>query len=269
MGINEKLIEWVNKTGYPLEIFTESILNQYDYKIINSEIYHDKENNISRELDLFATKSWNINDYKINLDIHLLVECKKSTKPFLLLKNNSIKEKNLSLGEIYGSDDLLSMIFLTGSPKEIDMPEKFESGFKLIQAFNTSDETIHKAVNTLLKSFNHFISKEKEYEDEFYKKDNVHSIGLPILIIDAPFYAMQLNQKSELEINEIQTGILKHRSHLNRFEHDSFPIAIVTKDKVGDFAKSIDAFGDLFFNYLVANPDYNIDNLEIKIKNNA
>ncbi|MCW3789701.1 hypothetical protein [Plebeiibacterium sediminum] len=271
MGIDERLIEWINKTGYPLEIFTESVLSKYDYKIINSEIYQDKENNISRELDLFASKSWDIEDFKVNLDIHLLIECKKSTKPFLLLKNNSIKEEKLSLGEIYGSNDLLSMIFLTGSPTEIDVPGKFESGFKLIQAFNTSDETIHKAVNTLLKSFNHFISKEKEYEDD-YKTDNVHSIVLPILIIDAPFYALGLNKDSELEINEIETGILKHRSHLNRFENDTFPITIITKNKVEDFAKSINIFGELFFKYLVENPDYNINNLqnlEIKVRNNA
>jgi len=256
------LIDWVNKTGYPLEIFTESILHKYNYRIINSEIYHDKENNLFRELDLFATRNWHTNDRDIILDIQLLIECKKSDKPFVLLKNNSIEDENLSLGQIYGSDDLISMIFLSGSPKNINMPDKFESGFKLIQGFSTSDETVHKAINTLLKSFDHFMTIEKENENDYYRKENVHSIGIPILIIDAPLYALRLNPDLELEIYEIESGILEHRSHLNRFEHDSFPIPIIVKDKIADFIVSIENYGDSFFKYLVSNPKFNINNLE-------
>lgn len=261
MEIKEKLIDWINKTGYPLEIYTESELDKFDFRVTSSEIYQDLENKIFRELDLFATRSWDINDYSINLDIHLLIECKKSEKPFILLQNKSNKHENLSLGEIYGSDDSISLIFLTGSPKVIETPNKFETGFKLIQGFSTSDETIHKAVNTLLKSFNHFIIKEKEYENDYYKKENVHSIGIPVLIVDAPLFAMQMNEESEIEIKEIKTAILKQRSHLSRFENDSFPIPILTKDKISEIINSVEKFGDSFFQYLVSNPKFNINNL--------
>jgi len=274
MEMKKKLIDWINKTGYPLELFTESLLYKSDYKIINSHIYHDDENKIYRELDLFASKNWSNDNNKVYFDFHLLVECKKSTKPFLLLRNNSIDSDCFSFGEIYGMDDSMSMIFLTGSPKKISMPEKTDYGFKLIQGFSSSDETIHKAINTIIKSYNHFQEKEKEYENDYYKTDNVHSIGIPLLIIDAPFFSMSLNEDSIMELHEIECGILRHISHLNRFEHDPFPIIIVRKDSINTLLKSIDEFGKSFFNYLLSNPRYNInniDNLEIKLvdKNNV
>lgn len=257
-NMKSKLKEWISKTGYPLEIFTESILVNNDYKVVNSYIYSDSENSILRELDLFATKNWT-NNY-IHLDINLIIECKKSTKPFVLLKNQSIKPRGFSLGDIYGSDDLFFPIFLSGCPKHIDMPANSENGFRLVQGFTDTDETIYKAVNTLLKSFNSLM-KEEDALIQDYIQDNVHSFNIPVLAIDAPFFSLQLKKDLEFELIEIESGILHQMSHLNRFENYPFPLPIIKKEQLDIFLKSINEFGALLFGYLVENKEYNINNI--------
>jgi hypothetical protein len=242
MELSNKLIDWINKTGYPLEIFAESLLARKDFKVINSHIYHDDENNIFRELDLFAIRTWNNNNCSIYLEINLLIECKKSTKPFILINNHSLKPDSYSLGALYGTDDLLNYLFLSGSPKNIPMPENYENGTKLIQGFVDNDETIYKAMNTLIKSFNFTIKRENEFEED-YKKDNVHSICIPILLIDAPFYALQLNQMLEIELSEIESGIIEYLSHLNRYQLCPFPIPVIRKNQMSLFIESIEQFG--------------------------
>ncbi len=266
MDIKSKLEDWINKTGYPLELKTESILFESDYNIINSHIYHDTENSIYRELDLFATKYWG-SDNKLGFNFNLIIECKKSTKPFLLLTKNSSKLDNFSLGEIYGIDDIMSRIMLSGSPRTISLPEKTGYGFKLIQGFTTSDETIYKAINTIIKSYNYY--QENENENETYnKEENLHSIGIPLLIIDAPFFSLYIDKNSGVVINDIECGILRVKTHLSRFEHEPVPIIIIQNESIIKLLKSIDEFGESFYKYLISNPEYNInniDNLEIEL----
>ncbi|WP_395064737.1 hypothetical protein [Flavobacterium sp.] len=74
--MNDKILTWIKKTGYPLELFGESVLNELGFEIINSYMYKDIESEIFRELDLFSV----LNKKKENvyLSINLLIECKKN-----------------------------------------------------------------------------------------------------------------------------------------------------------------------------------------------
>lgn len=259
--MKEKLIEWFNKTGYPFELWTESILSKYDFNSVNSSLYKDEENEIFREIDLVADRSWQTEDGKIVFTVKLIIECKKSEKPFVLLCNKKQEICEIQPSEYYGIDDPISRIFLNNNSKSIELPKKSSSGFKLIQGFVNGDETCHKAINTLVKSLNEQLNSDKEFI-EYYIQDNVHSITFPLLLIDSPFFELKLDNDNELKIESIDSGIISTITHLSRFYPEDFPIPIITKDSFEIFLRTLETFGKRNLDYLIENPLYNLKNYD-------
>tara|TARA_R110001592_G_scaffold138338_1_gene357263 strand:- start:1329 stop:2165 length:837 start_codon:yes stop_codon:yes gene_type:complete len=255
----EKLKEWFNRTGYPLEILGESILVKNQFNVINSSLYHDPENNISRELDLYASRTWKNKESEISLQLDLLIECKKSDKPFILVTSESINRKDISLGDWYGVDGPYIRILINNDSRRIKLPSQSSVGFKLIQGFTNSDETIHKATNTVLKSFMDWIRKEEDYL-EYYIKDNHHVIAIPILLVDAPFYEAKLNGNDELEMKEINSGLFEYKSKLSELYPEPFPIPIIQAGKLEELLISIESFATETMSLLTKNPLINIKN---------
>lgn len=263
-SIENKLLEWINKTGYPLEIYAESILSANGFKNENSYIYYDEKNQISRELDILAYKDWNYNPEKPNKCIYctitLLIECKKSTKPFILLQSRSNSCAPYNIKEIIYSDDYMCLAILQkGFPCKIPITTKDKRGFKLIQGFTDSDETIHKAMNTLIKSFD-YEAHRLNHNKEDYTRENSYNIIIPILLIDAPFYCLQLDQNENISITELKHGIVNQPTTLKE-SHETFPILITTKQQLQLCIQSIDIYGQRVVEYLKSNPKNNLANV--------
>ena len=55
--MKNKIIEWLNKTGYPLELNAESVLTEKGFRVFNSHYYIDPEKKIAREIDLLVEYS--------------------------------------------------------------------------------------------------------------------------------------------------------------------------------------------------------------------
>jgi hypothetical protein len=261
--MEKNLIEWFNKTGYPLELFAESILSKFEYITTSSAMYKDRENKIFRELDLEATKGWSTSEDKIELLVNLLIECKSTKKPFILLKNKIPKKnKRLSIGS-YIEFGHPNCFLATSSPNHIlDLPNRSSSGFKLIQGFTDSDETIHKAVNTLTKSYIDFLKREEDLLED-YKNSNTLSITFPILLIDAPFFELKIDENNEIKLDVIDSGVLHSLTHSRKPFLEEFPIAIIRKESFGDFLKNIEDFGLKNLQFLINNPDMQAKNYDI------
>jgi len=258
--MEEKLIEWFNKTGYPFELWTESILSNYNFNTVNSSLYQDEENKIFREIDLVATKNWVSDDAKTLFTINLIIECKKSDKPFVLLCNKNQEKCEINFGEYYGIDDPISRMFFNNKSTAIKLPKKSSYGFKLTQGFVNGDEICHKAINTLIKSFNDHIKNQKNSLDHFVD-GNIHSLTIPLLLIDSPFFQLKIDDKNVLKIEKINSGIVSSITHLSNFYPDSFPLPIVTKESFETFLMIIEKFGIENLKYLIENPSCNIKNL--------
>jgi len=228
--LENKLLEWLKKTGYPLELYGESILSESEFKIINSYLYNDMDTNISRELDLLASLYLHKDD--MDLEMTLLIECKKSDKPLILLGNKLNKSNKISLGEyLYISNPNSRIIW--NLKTDIILPGKSAVGFKIIQGFTDGDEFIHKAANTLFKSFYDF-TKNTVDNIEYDIQSNKHTIAIPILLIDAPLLQLSLNETNELELEHLDSCILEFRNPSDELE-DVFSIPIITKKYFKEF----------------------------------
>lgn len=81
-----KIIESLKKGGFPTELKVGKVLNQREWFNISNSIYIDKDKNISREIDFYCIKQPDSNDYlKARFEAHLVVEVKKSDKPWPFL----------------------------------------------------------------------------------------------------------------------------------------------------------------------------------------
>ena len=85
-GIEERIIEEISKTGFPLELRVSELLNKSDYYVANNLYYVDLDENKGREIDLRALKNLIFDRYFVR---HcLLIECKKSEdKPWVIFSS--------------------------------------------------------------------------------------------------------------------------------------------------------------------------------------
>lgn len=266
--MEKKINEWLNKTGFPFELWTESILSKNSFKTLSSSIYEDKENEIFREIDLIGIKNWESGGEKTIFSIELVIECKKSEKPFVLLCNNDSEEGKISIGQYYNLDDPTVFLLMLNPNQFINLPEKNNSGFKLIQGFVNGDETINKAINTIIKSFKNSKKTSNALINSSIQS-NYNQIIIPLLLIDAQFYEAKIIN-SEIELSKIDSGILNVYSHLTKSGLEPFPIPIVTKSVFEEFLNEIEKFGKNYLGFLMNNPKLsvsNLQNVQIKLEN--
>lgn len=253
--MTDKILTWLQKTGYPLELYGESILSELRFNIVNSHMYVDFEKQINRELDLLANFSNNKND--VYLDINLLIECKKSEKPLILLATNTVKKDHISFAEYLSMSNPHGSVLFGNSPK-IKMPGNCGFGFKMIQAFTDGDELINKASNTLIKSYHDFNINQAELLEVFIES-NAYSLGLPILLIDAPLFELALNEQKTMEIREIDSCILEYRKVIPDSDEE-FLIPVIRKEHFKEFCENFKNISNNLIDFLIKNPNYQIKN---------
>jgi len=73
----EFIIEEIEKSGYPLELYVSGILKDQDWSIFPNQFYFDKDSGKGREFDIRAEKEYIIDELDSLLTIRLLIECKK------------------------------------------------------------------------------------------------------------------------------------------------------------------------------------------------
>lgn len=81
----QKIIEELQKTGFPTEIVAADVLSQNGYGVLHNPSYLDDVQKSSREFDLRAYRAWTVfqDSPTWGISIYLCVECKKSDKPWV------------------------------------------------------------------------------------------------------------------------------------------------------------------------------------------
>src|SRR5689334_1798988 len=87
-SLAQSISEWLSEGGYPLELYVARTLKHEKFFCTKSPFFTDIETNKTREIDLIASYSVS-NRFKQRLDLTLVIECKKSSNPFVVLCNDS------------------------------------------------------------------------------------------------------------------------------------------------------------------------------------
>jgi hypothetical protein len=78
-----KILQELQKTGYPTEIVSASLMQWRGWGVIHNPTYLDDSEDRSREFDIRAYKSFDFEDGRFSIGVYLITECKKSEKPWV------------------------------------------------------------------------------------------------------------------------------------------------------------------------------------------
>lgn len=258
--VEKQISDWLRKTGYPLELFVYEQLAKRKYLCEKSSLYCDNRSGVSREIDVTAYlhgPEYGTHSYSLQL----LIECKKSEKPLIVLAENKTKERfdqlfggcndsshglALSLGYVHFHQ-------LTPEAKKSHLSpwaEQIPIGYSIVPAFQSSDENIYKGVMGLasaneyyLKQQANFVKSVRSWAQDNLVDNNPFQLQIPVLVVDSPLFTVSIGNDGELEIHETDWACLNIRLPMGLNDGERICcIQVIRKDK---FPQAVDAFEQL------------------------
>lgn len=258
--MEQQISDWLIKTGYPLELFVCEQLAKRKYLCEKSSLYPDTISGVSREIDVTAYchgPNYDTHSYSLQL----LIECKKSEKPLLVLAEKKIKARfDQLLGKCNESLHGLVLSLAYGhfheQTPEVQKTnlgpwaEQVPIGYSIIPAFQNSDENIYKGVMGLASANEYYLKQQADFlkSSRSWKNDNLvdnnpFQLQIPILVVDSPLLTVSINDNGELDIHETDWACLNIRLPWSLKNEDRIcSIQVVRKDR---FPQAIDAFEQL------------------------
>jgi hypothetical protein len=213
--LKERIINDLKKSGFIKELELARMLSKNGWNPHLNDTYLDKDTNVSREIDIIGSKMGPVAYEKLKLWLDLVIECKKTTNPWVIFSNkdeNFLKfHLNPGWSLIHGGEKYIKNggIF---PPRVIDKHfmrnncDRIGSAFH--DAFKEPRETskIFQAVITACKAAADKVTihgaspKWDDYDEEALTHLTFYH---PIVVVDGPLYEVHLNEESEAEVNEV------------------------------------------------------------------
>lgn len=197
-----KIHQWLDKHGFPLEMFVASVFRKRGFQVTQSVMYLDKETKLSREIDIVAYKTFQIDGYYLHFAA--VIECKSTkTKPWLSFIVNSPSEIELppwSYNATRHGEKLLTRLLKDQTKVNALFPKSISRhGYSLIQAFRNSDniDTTYKAIQSLDKALYFLINKVGN------RYGNI-AFYFPMVVIDNSLFEIELENDGEIKIEDVQ-----------------------------------------------------------------
>ena len=214
-NLKDKIIEDLRKTGFLKELELARILSDKGWRPHLNQTYLDKDINTNREIDVVASKKGRISNDKLHLWVNLVIECKKTKNPWVIISNSDESSLNFHLqpgwslihgGEKYIDNGgifpprLIDKHLMRGASNRIG--SAFHDSFKEPRETSKIFQSIMAACKAAVdKSEIHGASKEWE---DYEKKDPTYlTFYHPIVVVDGPLYEAHLNDKNELTVDEV------------------------------------------------------------------
>jgi hypothetical protein len=196
---------WLEKTGFSLELRTASAFRAAGFQVKQSGYYTDPETNKAREIDVEAVSS----SVMGAVEVKFIVECKSNQNPWILLCSNE------ALANYHRADAFAAMsresraIFVD---RFVDLMDKFSwlrkdrviAGYALRQAFSEKDKDLaySAAVNVAKASHSRVAKQQPPFRFIF-----------PVIVVDTPLLRCGLNDRGEIELKEAEEGEFLFTGH--------------------------------------------------------
>jgi hypothetical protein len=219
-GSKKKILEYIEKTGYPLEIETSSLLEGSKWAVTGNYPYVDPVSGGLREVDVYATFPPAFQQGEFLTKPHFLpmmmVECKKSTTDSLILfprPNRLFSWEDLE-GQVFDYPKMVNKKLPESSYGPPDFLALGLSRFfanwlhqTKMRACNTYTLTsekkmIFEAIATILNAQSSMMESERSRKQQYMPGTRFHSILFTYLVIvfDGPmFEATVRGGKTEVE----------------------------------------------------------------------
>lgn len=207
-NLKKKIIEDLNKTGFPLEVSVASELNKQDWMVNNNTLYLDEDTAKERELDIHAVnvdydfadktpirlKEGNENKFIS----HLIIQCRKSNKPWVFFDNGETRwpqlpPENFKSTKLDFHEMLFDELKNLGLKKHRYINCVFHKSYH--ESFsNQGSSSIYEALITTTKALKYF---KRRYGVGRY---GIH-LFIPIVVFDGTLWSARLSKRKSTTAN--------------------------------------------------------------------
>lgn len=224
----DKIIEWLNSTGFPLEMEAASAFRAAGFDVRQSAVFPDSQSDKGREVDVLAQDP----DLIGIIEISFVVECKSSSNPWVVFTS----EDALS-----GYNRLLAFAMTSGAAKDalakrigkglweshISRPERGGYGFR--QALRKDSDPAYTAAIGAVKAC-HGIA-----QDRVSSAIPLLAFAFPVIVVDSPLFECSRKSNGELALVEVSTSEFLFSAHIP--EYVGCCVKVVTKEQLPVFAE--------------------------------
>ncbi len=247
--LKERILDEINKTGFPLELRISKLLQEGGYYNANNLYYIDRDEDKGREVDMRALK--NI-EFKENGEEYyvrhcLLIECKKSVgKPWVLFTSPqtaydaelfSIDAQGFSSAFTHAGQYDEKMWSLYGKLEKIhpfnSYPRRGRSYFEPFKSKETG-ETIFKAITTSVKAT---IAMR---DQKFASGGRNICFYYPIIVLEGKLFEAYYEQ-DKICVAEVDSSIISFFYESAKYKQNSFAVSVVTEGIFANFVSKLDS----------------------------
>ena len=232
--IEAKLIRYLDKTGYPIELRVGGIFEKYGWRVNHNSYYVDEDEQKGREIDIVAVSNTSSTQYRIAVCSSLICGIKKGTKyPWVIFSTKRGTAEHEGWGRLHYAEGQVDSTLL---PFEQIERKSTTSQFARIgrsycEAYKSDDakSAIFEALTAVVKASEYWVKKNKESSSGFYR-DSLGSRDItfvdPIIVLDGLLYEAYLDDDNHLQIEE-KTHIPVSLGHISKAYGPGYLVEIV------------------------------------------
>ena len=238
--LEKKLLSWLSKQGYPLEMTVASVFARAGFRVIQSEFYSDPLTNKQREIDLYASLQRNVGSTFFRLAV--FTECKAGkSKPWIVFVTRGPKLSDAAR-VVQRSSNSMGLEWLREISRRKDVCElpifqlPTAPGYGITAAFSDSGVD---APYTAIMGAATAADSEAQAGNKVEEARRFFAVHFPIVVTDAPLFACSLGNDNNPKLERVDKTVLAWR---NRVYGPPYCIVhVVAASAMGDFVQQTKA----------------------------
>lgn len=253
-----KILEAIERTGYPLELRVSEELEELDYFVANNLYFVDKDENKGREIDIRGLKNYSFKEGGSEYFVRhcLMIECKKSiSKPWVIFTSpqnpydkelSELECRGVKKGRQWHSPELL-MELEKFHPFKVH-PRRGRTFFEAFKGESAETSgTIFKSLTTAVKAT---IAMRSE---EFAAGKNSVCFYYPIVIFEGRLFEAYL-ENGKVIIKEVDSIMVSFFYQSANYPDESLIVPVVKPGALGDLCLNLNSALQVCGDFLKRDP---------------
>jgi hypothetical protein len=275
--LKEKILADIQKTGFVTELHIVRILEDHGWSVTHSSTYVDRDENISREIDIKVYKTEKIED-NLRFTFQLFIESKKSDRPWVIFSTSNkmrsgwrIMHSGSNYRTKFGNTHLnMFSVHMSEDSNPRGIFNRVGKAFHEMGKGPTEKSTIYAAVMSATKAAHHF--KEAENEDQlhlFNPSDRTEiSIYIPVVIVNGRLFEAYNSVSKEIAVDEVNHIPVELHYSSPKYSKSVYGVTyfpeVITFDYLPEFLKKIEEWRiqlsiDFRKDYLKAEEEFRVN----------
>lgn len=192
-NLEAKVVNWLKRTGLPLELSIQNAFKMDSFKVRHSEPYRDPETNKAREIDVIAS----LYDDTSHASVHYVVECKASPHPWVVVSSSSNTLHRRSAQDLGLRSDNLAYLepgLRWKADEASHLDHVVPAGHILKQAFSENVDPGYAASISVMKAARSMINAHPNRTEYVF--------AIPVIVVDSPLFHCSVNSKGMFSITQ-------------------------------------------------------------------